>query len=395
VDVGILIRGQSNAGYFMYYGAAEEVRREVQQDLGFDGIKNRVLLLGALKKTVVSATHLVCPADRCAAGDAPWMHGSPGPAWAPGPLETGLLRYVSGKRITPSAPVVLTLWLHNESDVYDRGLTAAEWTSAVRAEARLTRSALGADPIHAPYMFVWVPSAFGLASARSKDVRASAQAIKSAMEVLEHDPTFAAVAGPQTGDLDMSNDFPGYGYIHMTRADTLYLVDRMANCAANVLQPYAQPGSVVARHLLDCHGPVAEQAMLDQQHPEDVTVAFHVEHSTYIQAAGSAASHGAGWSAVSPDGTESLDATSAQVVSSSRVEVAFPKPLAVGWRIYYGYGVGRIAHDNGPGEGSALYDSAGIPMTAPSEGLVVGPFGSNGLAVSKTGYDLRANPIGQ
>ena len=373
----------------MYYDAAEKVRLEVQRALGFDGTRDRIVLLGALGETAVSGSPFLCPAAQCAVGAEPWMRGAPGPGWSAGKQEGNFLRYAEETHLTFPVSVVLTLWLHNETDVYDRRISAAEWASAVKADARLTRSALHIDPDHSPYMFVWVPAAFSPEVARSKDVGKSAQEIKSGMAMLEHDPDFNALAGPQTGDSDMSNGAPGYGYLHMTRDDASSLVHRISNCVADALQAYAHPGSFVTVHPLDCRGPVAKQAILDHQHPEKVLVSLHVARSDAIRPPGSAAAKGAGWSAVSPDGTETLDAVSANLVATSEVEVSFSKPLSAGWRVYYGYGVGRIAYQGGPGRGAALYDSAGIPMTVPSTGLALAPPLGSGLPVSKAGYDVE------
>ncbi len=369
MDIGILLRGQSNAGYFNYYYAAEAVRTEVQRDLGFDGARDKVAIMAAFGKTLVSGAPFLCPPTECSAGLEPWMHGAPGPDWSAGTYETRLLDYVGAQRAAAAAPVILTLWLHNEADVYDGRLSAAEWVSAVRADARLARSAFRLDPMHSPYMFVWVPAAFGAVSRDMAYIHRSAQAIKSGMAALEQDPAFHALAGPQTGDLDMSNGAPGYGYVHMTRQDTASLVHRVANCVANALRRYARPGSVAAETVLDCHGPVAEQARLDAHHPGKVTVAFHLEPGTGIQPLGSAAAKGAGWVAVSPDAARVLPAQSAGLVGRDEVALSFAQPLSAAWRVYYGYGIGRIAVANGPGEGSALYDTRGIPMTMSWAGL--------------------------
>ncbi len=355
----------------MFYEAAAKMRREVEADLGFDGVRDRIVLLGDAGKSIVSGSAFICPAAACRIGTAPWMRGAPGPAWSPGRQEKIFMDYAAWARRSRPVATLLTLWLHNESDTYYHHISAAEWAGALRHDARLTRSALHMDAGHTPYMFVWVPAAFGPASARGAAIIGAAQAIKSGMRMLEDDPEFHALAGPQTGDLDMSNQAPGYGYMHMTRQDAVSLVHRAANCAANALRTYAHAGSAAAAHVLDCQGPVAARARCDGTDPDRVDVALSLAPATSIGALGTAAASGAGWQAVAPGGHQTLAARSAELVSASAVRLRFPKPVGRGWRLYYGYGVGRIALDGGAGQGSALYDSAGIPMTLPPSGLAV------------------------
>ena len=392
MNIDLLVRGQSNAFYFWYDTAAEQVRREVQDDLGLDGTTDRIIVT-ASPDTFVPGEPFVCPKADCPFGVDPWMRGAHGPRWAAGKQEKTFLRYVSKEHVKLKTSVTVTLWLHNESDIYDRYITASAWAEAVRTDAALTRAVLHAQPAASPYVFVWIPSAVTPGLGGLPKVVHSAQEIKRGMSLLENDASFYGFAGPQAGDLDMSNDAPGNGYLHMTRNDAASLVHSLANCVANAIRPFARPKSRAAPGVLDCQGPVARRAEFDPGQPTKIAVRFDLAPGADLQKPSAAAAAGAGWLAVSSDTRETVPAQAVRITSPGAVEVSLAKPVSAGWRLYYGYGVGRIALGGGPGAKSGLYDSLGIPMTMPPAGLFLTPIASGGAlpehGVSKPDPNIR------
>ncbi len=47
MDVNVLLRGQSNAVYFMDFGGLSVIQNEVQQLLGFDGANEKVNIIAS------------------------------------------------------------------------------------------------------------------------------------------------------------------------------------------------------------------------------------------------------------------------------------------------------------------------------------------------------------
>ena len=66
----------------------------------------------------------------------------------------------------------------------------------------------------------------------------------------------------------------------------------------------------------------------------------------------------------------SVKATSAVVQGPSTIDLAFIGPLPESdGLLHYGWGYGRLAEGNAPGQGNAITDQAGLPIRAPAVGI--------------------------
>ena len=132
MDVNVLLRGQSNAVYFMDFGGLSVVQNEVQQLLGFDGANEKVNIIASAydpggKNTINSATAFLTD----------WMHQNSDGSWSVNTLEQGLLNAITNLPAAEKADPTAVVWLHNEYDAIQPGLTAATWMSAVQTDAVL------------------------------------------------------------------------------------------------------------------------------------------------------------------------------------------------------------------------------------------------------------------
>lgn len=338
-DTNILLRGQSNAGYFDLLQGAQDLTARVQALLRARGVPGTVHLLGGINKTEFSGAGFTIQDDRR------WLLRD-GATWHPAWREQALLDYVASLPAAVRAAPTITLWLHNETDELDTALTPALWAGAVRADAGWVRARLGQAASSSPYMFVWVP--FWVPWDSALDARA--QMIRQGMAALVADAGFHAVAGPQTGDLDMT----GTGdRMHMNKADSAVLAARLA--------PY------VAAVALRLHGDAAAAAALLPA-PFDAVAArlagpgqVAVRLSAAPAPLADAAASGAGWSLRAGDARV---AASAQRVAGEGVVLSFPR-VPAGARLFYAYGHGQM------GQRAAVYDAAGTALVGPVEGLDV------------------------
>jgi Ca2+-binding RTX toxin-like protein len=364
VNLNILLRGQSNAiilGQQTNSAGTQAIVAEVQRLLGFDGINQTVTLAFASDdlrgyNTAAGGTALLGDWLSPNGGDW-WQQG-----WTENFLQQRLLNYIdhnmtAEQRADPSA----VLWLHNEYDSRRSDLTAAEWESALRFDAALVRQAFGHDDI--PYIFIEpIPYVAG--------TNAGTQAIRLGMQALAADPAFGARIGAQASDLDMNADFGDSGGGHMTPEDALTIAARTALSLAELWAQYALPGSPVdlAGGNLNNTGPLAVQAAKvgDRQ----LSVSFVFDEATGFGPVDPDAAAGVGWS-VRLGGTV-LEATGLVVTGSNSVLLSFAADLPPGGRLYYNYGIGKLAGAGGTGQGNALYDDGFMPAHAPASGLLIG-----------------------
>lgn len=362
MDLNVVVRGQSNAFLFasddLGSVGARTLIAEVQRLLGFDGVTDRVLLDDWWQPgqvTVFGATSFI--------GD--WVARDANGAWQPLEAEQSLLRNLSQNSPATETAIV---WFHSEYDSLNPGLTSAEWESAVRADAALVRGALGSDAARSPYVFV---SAIPFATGSD----AGHQAIRAGMEALEADPAFGAIVGARANDLDMTFKFPfettltdhTYGLSHISAQDAEKIGARLARSIAEEWATYAKPGSPVALEggNIASDGPKVVAATVANAD----TLAVKVVHD---RAAGFApldadAAMGIGWSVRGSSGAVSADAI--EVVSADTLLVHFGRAVPTDGSLFYGYGYGRLAEENQPGQGNAVYDSAGLPLWTPATGV--------------------------
>ncbi len=369
MQLNILLRGQSNAQLLAMSKDWPAVATEVEKLLGFDGVTNTVNLLEKMNSTsndntLVGGTAFVGDWVKPSAGG--WQQG-----WTNNTLETGLLNYINELPASERSVPTAVLWLHNEYDSTNPSLTTAEWTSAVRFEAQQVRQALGQSAATVPYVFVnAIP--YG-----SNSIGSVNQAIKQGMAQLAADPSFNAVVGVQSDDLNMDGTFYGtggtpgvYGGPHMSASDVTLIDQRVALAVAQTFASYAQPGSPVALGQVDAYGPEAVSAK--EVGSNQILVSASLDHASLSTTLDADAAHGIGWSIL--DNGQTLAASAAQVTSADQVLLTFGAtvPTDATARLYYGYGYGRFAtSDSDPGQGNAIYDTQQMPLWAPASGLVL------------------------
>ena len=362
MDLNVVMRGQSNA--FLMVSAdldgigGRTLTTEVERLLGFDGVTDRVTLDDWWRPdqaTVFGATSFI--------GD--WVARDGAGAWQPLQYEQSLLRNMSQK---PPATETAIVWLHNEYDSLNANLTSAEWMSAVRADAAWVRGALGVEAARNPYVFVSaIPFVTGDNNAH--------QAIRAGMEALEADPAFGAVVGARALDVDMTFKFPfetlltdyTYGLSHISAEDAAVIGLRLARSLAEEWAEYAKPGSPIALEggNIASDGPkVIAAAAVSAD-----TLAVRVAHD---RTAGFApldadAIAGTGW--VVGGSSASVTADNVQVLSADTLLIHFRGPVPADGSLYYGYGYGRLAGNDQPAQGNAIYDLAGLPIWTPATGV--------------------------
>ncbi|WP_135466280.1 carbohydrate-binding domain-containing protein [Crenalkalicoccus roseus] len=366
MELNVLIRGQSNALLFAQHAgwaAPTAMRKEIEKLLGFDGVTNRVVVhvdWGDSTSTVHSGTSFL----------KEWMRKDASGQWVAGDLTKSLLGYIAhdmtaAQRANPTA----VFWLHSESDSTIHGLSAADWAAAVRADAALVRQALGQSAETVPYMFVSAHPYWGNGAAH--------QAIRLGMETLAADAGFNGHIAARALDLDIDNDdYDGnpatreYGGSHISASDAMVIAARAARSIAEAFAQYALPDSPMALAGGDIANlgpkvvaarPVGARTLeIDVEH--DGAAAFAKLHPD--------AAKGVGWSVHVPGG-KTLYATSATILDGDTLRVTFDGDLPAGGMLHYGYGYGRLASDGGPGQGRAVYDSAGLPIWTPASGVAI------------------------
>lgn len=364
MDLNVVIRGQSNA--FLMVSAdqggvgAQALINETQRLLGFDGVNDRVLLddwYATDQVTVFGGTAFI--------GD--WVARDAAGAWQPLQYEQSLLRNAAGN--TPATETAI-VWLHNEYDSLNPNLSAAEWTSAVQADAAWVRAALGVDAARSPYLFVSaIPFPTGYDN--------TAQAIRAGMEFLEADPAFNGTVGARALDVDMSfkfqfeNQFTDYTYglSHISAQDAAAIGERLARSLAEEWAAYAKPGSPVALSggNIASDGPKVVSATTFNA--ETLVVRVQHDQSAGFAALDPQAAAGAGWVVGGAAGAVAPDAV--WTSGPDTLVLHFPAAVPADGYLYYGYGYGRLAASDQPGQGNAIYDLSGLPIWAPATGVKV------------------------
>ncbi len=364
MDLNVVVRGQSNAFLMVSNDlngvGARAMIDEAQRLLGFDGVNDRVLLddwYTPDRMTVFGATAFI--------GD--WVTRDPTGAWQPLELEQSLLRNMAQNQPATETAIV---WFHNEYDSLNPNLTAAEWVSAVRADAAFVRGALGVDASRSPYVFV---SAIPFPT----DHKASNQAIRVGMEALETDSAFGAIVGARALDIDMSYKFPfeydyanfTHGGAHISAQDAVKIGERLGRSLAEEWAAYAKPGSPLATAggNIDDQGPWATEATVVGAN--QLLVRFSFDAASRLQALSPEAARGLGWSVRSESGE--VAATSAALSGTDALLLTFEGVVPAGGKLFYGYGYGRLASGDGPGQGNAVYDEQGMPAWVGASGLAV------------------------
>lgn len=368
MNLDILVRGQSNAIIFAEgdnYAAASRLTMEVERLLGFDGVANTVRLRYEQgtdgRGTAYSGTALL--------GD--WLQQDAAGIWQPAALEQGLLRFIA-ETPRPETTATAVLWLHSEFDSQDAGLTAGEWTAAVRQEAALVRAALGGNALSVPYHFV-------SAHPYENGTDTGHQAIRLGMETLAADPAFHAGIAARVLDIDASADNTDndrstteFGGAHISDADAMTIAVRAARSIAEDWSAFARPGSpmMLAGGAIDDAGPQVVVATRVAADALQVSVRHDVAFGFAPLSPGAAS--GLGWSVRGAAGA--VEAAGVAVLGPDSLLLQFAAPLPQDGVLQFGYGYGRLAAGNASGQGNAVYDVGGLPIWTPAEGVLLSPW---------------------
>jgi hypothetical protein len=207
LDLNVLIRGQSNALLFADRGGAAALERGLEARLG--GVDVHLLYQWGTDTSTI------------------WS-GSAFLDWDTDGQQASLLRYVDGLPADLKDNPTATVWMHNEYDQNNRGVTTEAWLNEVRADAALVRAAFGQDAGTTPYTFVPIRYPWG------SDIGA----ITDGMAALDTDPSFNAEVSWAAQGLAMDGDgYPGSG--HMGDGDAVRLGDELAAGMAESLRPLA------------------------------------------------------------------------------------------------------------------------------------------------------------
>jgi hypothetical protein len=366
LNLNVLLRGQSNAALLGNIHG-NEIITQVQHLLGFDGVNDRVSLEFAYdtpgSATAYSGTSFLTQ----------WLTPVAGGGWQVGDLEQSLLNFINAIPAAQKAEPTAVVWMQSEFDSTYGDLTPAYWESALRYDAALVRQAFGQSAAALPYLFVSaIPFSTG--------TDAGHQAIRMGMEELAADPAFHAGIAARVQDADMNFDnpdgnpaTPDYGGWHQSYFDAQTTATRIALSLAQEWAGYAKPGSPVALAggNIDNLGPEVVQATVSA--PNQLMLHVHFDAASSLAPLDAAAAQGVGWSVIGPDGRE-VDGAAAALAAGApdTMFVSFNGLIPGGAKLYYGYGIGRLAAADGSGRDHAVYDNAGLPIWVDAHGLAIG-----------------------
>jgi len=379
-------------------------------------------------------------------------NGNEADGWTSGTNEDGvysemnaLLTYLAQTAASDpglSTEPTVILDLHNESDVENPDLNTSIWVSAVQFEASAVRAVLGQTAAQAPYAFVnAIPfPEEPISTATQAQVDENEQAVRIGMASLASNPAFNAIVAAQISDVDQNFEADGDGGWHLSSNSTINgngqvvalqtnpqtgaaydddtLEQRLAASLADEFSASALPGSEVANALaagalLDDTGPLVTAAATVTGSPDqllltvqqfDSAIGFDTTLSTDAKA-------GVGWSlrtaATGANSQLVATGTAATIISPTQLLVSFDAPVpaaAAGDLLFYAWGGERIAQAGTPasglssnydgttypGEGAAIYDTAGEPIHVNPAGILIGAaptacFAAGTRIVSATG----------
>jgi hypothetical protein len=197
-DVNILVRGQSNAERFVDYGGAARLEQRLEAALNDINI-NIVESHNQQLNTIYSGSAFL--------------------DWDTDGKQQDLVAFLEGQPADIRDNPTITLWMHNEFDGETAGVSTGQWTSEVRADAALVRSAFGQGADTTPYVFTYVPFP------TFQD--GSLQAIQNGMWQLSSDGTFNARFDSNAMD-GIAMDGDGYNNSrHMGSLDALRVADQL------------------------------------------------------------------------------------------------------------------------------------------------------------------------
>jgi Ca2+-binding RTX toxin-like protein len=388
VAINLLLRGQSNL----------ELVAEDQRGVAVKALESELARLLGLNPAI-DRIHIIYDrygqdgATTAIAGTAflrDWIEPINGD-WTQGwQLDYGsrqLLQHIALTIANDDLPTAV-VWLHNETDSgwnpTGPQVTAEMWESGVRWEAQLVRAAAGRSAAEMPYIFVSAIPYWGRPEHN--------QQIRIGMEALAADPEFSALIGARAVDVNMNwSPVNSYGGPHIAWQDGVLIATRLAASIAESFAYLARPGSpvAVAGGAIANAGPKVISAALADGNPARLLVRLEHDGVGALQPLSEVAALGAGWSLRTADG-RSIGATAASILGADLVALDFAAAVPAGARLHFGWGNARTAIGNAPGQGNALYDTAGFPVWTEAVGAAIGGPGS--LAASLLPATLPAAP---
>ena len=406
--LNIILRGQSNAQYFVQYGLLDKLKADLQIALGFDGVHQKVNILADFFKsdgvnTINSGTGIVNDWLRPIGGN--YKNG-----WIATPLELGLLTDIARQSADFRAAPTAVVWLHNEADSDNTNLTSDMWESAARFEAGLVRGVLGQDAKSVPYLFVnaipFPSDGQGSdGSNRNPPITATNQAIRIGMAALAADPAFNGLIAAQASDLNMNSEFDGNSHLpngrHTGLLDAQTIGGRLLQSLAETFASSALPGSPVALAggQLDNQGPQVIAASTVMGHPDQLLLLVQFDNATSISPLNSDfAAHGGGWSvrdnALGDSSNLKATGVSAKVIDASHLLITFDNPVPADGKLFYAWGSGRLAAFDQLGHGNAIYDDRGVPVWTNPNGVgITPPLVNQGSIAGTVFFDANGNNV--
>ncbi|GJE43512.1 SdrD B-like domain-containing protein [Methylobacterium soli] len=374
-EINVVIRGQSNTVYASdYYGLNPYLKSEIEKLLGFDGVNQKVNVIGTEQgadraNTERGGTGLLTDWLDPVGGD--YKNG-----WNAKFYELGFLSALGKLPDAQKAAPTAFVWLHNETDSYRPGTTVDKWMSGARYEAGLARAVLGQDVGSVPYMFVnaipFPTNGYGPQPIQNQNIRVG-------QATLTEDPDFnAAYATRQAGDVDMSGDGAINGF-HINVADAQTLLGRVAKSIAEKFKDSAISGSPIALAggNIDNEGPTVSKVETVAGHPDQLLLTFKYDVATKLGALSGPAADGTSWSLRTDyqDDSANAQATKAQIIGGDKLLLTFDHAVnAATDKLFYDWGGDRIAtSQSASGVGAAVYDSNNVPVSADPRGVAVNP----------------------
>ncbi|MCJ2114699.1 carboxypeptidase regulatory-like domain-containing protein, partial [Methylobacterium sp. E-025] len=368
--INVVIRGQSNARYITTNGLMPVIKEDIEHLLGFDGISHKVNIVGDWNNSDGSNTEwggTGLTTNWLTANGGDYTKG-----WTANVQELGLLSALGKLSAADRANSTAIVWLHNENDSLNSGLTTDLWESAVRYEAGLVRATLGQDAGTTPYLFVNAIPFQG--AIKNQDIRVG-------QTRLTEDSKFnAAFAVSQSSDVDMDVNLDVTkpvlpGSLHGNQADSAQWAHRIALGVAEEFRASALSGSplALAGGNIDDAGPQVVFANAVYGHSRQLVLTFQFDAASGLLPLSSSARLGAGWSlrADYTDASPDAVAVQADLLGNNKLLLTFDHEVVAGEKLFYGWGGDRIALTNLPGIGAAVYDDQNMPAWVDARGLSV------------------------
>ena len=393
--LNVVVRGQSNTYFPLDEKELARMGKQIEALLGFDGSNQVVNVVAANQspdmKTGTTWSGTALTTDWLTQNGGSYKNG-----WTANTIEKAYLSSLDQIPMADRGAPTAIVMLHNESDSDLSQLSTDEWKSAVTYEAGLARSVLGLSASDSPYLFVSpIPFNFGA------DEPVHNQAIALGQAQLSADPSFnGKVVTQLSSDVTMDHDYPYTpGGYHLDTIDQQTLYGRAALGVAQEFASSAMAGSPIAlaNGNIDDHGPQVSQVQAVGGQPNQLLLTVTFDQASSLQGLSSVAAAGTGWSlrqnALAP--TPDASATAAQVVGTNQILLTFDHTVPASDSLFYAWGGLRLDQNNGNGQGNAVYDDKGLPLSVDPNGLSLAPASGSSVLYSIAGPTISGTAADQ